>query len=532
MRRWARRLPWALLALAVGCAHAPVLAPEMAERLAATPGGYLSGEGKGLEQGPLLNNKDFVWSIAFSPDSTRVAYTHLGAKAYQLALWTLGRPPTLVSDNAINRYEQDLEAVAFSGDGAWLATAGRDGQVRLFEGATGAPRGQLLLEEPLTAVAFHPDGRSLVVGSAQGLLTVLSVPQLAYVYEVRAHGDAVSALAFAPDGTLYTGGWDKRVRVWSPREESVRPDQARARFERRGGFAVVRGAVNGKAQAVFALDGRTPAILLDTRTAAEAGIDVAFLKETLTVPTALGNTVAPLARGQSLRFKTLQVEGVDIAVCDACVPTGTQGVLGAPFTARFEISFDEAHGEAILAAKEGASGDGGQTRGVVLVPGADFVFEGHVNDVTVDVRGQRLGVAFSEQKAERTRTVYEREKKGIEEPQATFNAGALVDAASGRILQKWSGPRGVVSTASISPDGRSLAVGGWDKRLRVFTEGQAQPWGERAFGWSVRRVRFSPDGRWVGVAAWTPQNPVGDQESDPAAALFEVHYVSPTVERR
>ena len=170
--------------------------------------------------------------------------------------------------------------------------------------------------------------------------------------------------------------------------------------------------------------------------------------------------------------------------------------------------------------------------GLTLAPKADFAFEGHVNDVTVDAKGQRLGVAFSEEKAERSRTVYEREKNKVQEPQAPFNAGALVDAASGKVLQKWSIHRGVVSTASISPDGRSLATGGWDKQLLVFTEGQDLPQGQREFGWSVRRVRFSPDGRWVGVAAWTPQNPIGDQESDPAAALFQVSYGSPTVERR
>jgi hypothetical protein len=55
--------------------------------------------------------------------------------------------------------------------------------------------------------------------------------------------------------------------------------------------------------------------------------------------------------------------------------------------------------------------------------------------------------------------------------------------------------------------------------------------GARKFGWSVRRVRFSPDGRRVGVAAWTPQL-ASNAESDPAAALFEVRYASPSVQRR
>ncbi|HYH96297.1 WD40 repeat domain-containing protein, partial [Hyalangium sp.] len=389
----------------------------------------------------------------------------------------------------------------------------------------------VLTEEPLTAVAFHPGGRYLVAGSARGLLSVFTVPQLSFIYEARAHVALVSGLAFTADGTLYTGSWDKRVRAWDTREEALRPDQARVIFERRGGFSVVRGGVNGKAQASFAVDTRAPAIILNTETALQAGIDVAFLKDTLTVPTPLGNTVAKLARGQSLRFKSLPVEGVDIAVCDVCVPAGAQGVLGTPFIERFDVSFDESTREAILTAKAG-SVPGAETQGLSLAPKADFAFEAYVNDVTVDAKGQRLGVAFSEEKAERSRRVYERERKKEVEPQAPFNAGALVDAASGRILQKWSVHQGVVSTASISPDGRSLATGGWDKRLLLFTEGQELPQGEREFGWSVRRVRFSPDGRWAAVAAWTPQNPIGDQESDPAAALFELEYDKPTVERR
>jgi WD40 repeat protein len=90
----------------------------------------------------------------------------------------------------------------------------------------------------------------------------------------------------------------------------------------------------------------------------------------------------------------------------------------------------------------------------------------------------------------------------------------------------------VVATAGISPDGRSLASGGWDKRLYLWRDGQETPVAERGFGWSVRRVRFSPDGRLVGVAAWTPQKATGNQESDPAAALFSVRYATPFVERR
>jgi WD40 repeat protein len=168
----------------------------------------------------------------------------------------------------------------------------------------------------------------------------------------------------------------------------------------------------------------------------------------------------------------------------------------------------------------------------VLSPRSDFTFPAYVSDVTVDARGARLGVGLSEQKPERDRRVYERERKGIEEPQGPFNAGALVDAASGQVLAKWPVHRGVVATAAISPDGRSLASGGWDKRVYVFTEGQDAAVGERRFDWSVRRVRFSPDGRWVGVAAWTPQVASRSGASDPAAVLLGVSYTDASVEPR
>ncbi|ATB45183.1 WD40 repeat domain-containing protein [Corallococcus macrosporus] len=515
-----------------GCAHAPPrVSPELSARLDAEPGTWLSGGAAGLSRRAVLNNKDFIWGLAFAPQGGRVAYSRLGSKSYFLSVWELGAAePTLLADPAINPYEFDVEGVAFSPDGTRVATAGKDGVVRLFDAANGALVAERRTEEPLSVVAFHPSGQWLVAGSYKGLMTVLSAPALAYASEERGHHGPVSALAFAPDGTLYSGGWDKHVRAWRTAVEGLRPGQARMRFERRAGSVVLGGTVNDKAPLSFALDARAPALVLTSEAAAAAGIDVPFLKETVTVPGPLGTITARLARAQSLRFKSMRVEGVDLAVCDACVPQGTQGVLGAPFSERVEVTFDEVTEEAVLTLKGGPPEDAATVDALVLARRSEFAFPAHVSDVTVDARGRRLGVGLSEQKPERDRAVYERERQGVEEPRGPFNAGALVDAQSGQVLAKWPLHRGVVATAAISPDGRSLASGGWDKRVYLFTEGDTAARGEHRFDWSVRRVRFSPDGRWLGVAAWTPQVASRDGDSDPAAVLLDVGYESPTVQ--
>lgn len=520
-----RRLLFVALALAGGCKTLPKTSPEVLQALQSKPGGHLSGTVAALGTPQVLNREDFVWDTRAAPDSKSVAFSRLGMQSFHLAFFSLDDPKKARADVVVNPLEFNVEAIDWSPDGALVAAVSRDRSVRLFDGVNGAQKGAWLTDEALTAVAFNPAGNLLAVASTKGLVTVLTYPELGFVAEQRGHGDEITGLAWASTGELFSSSWDRSVSVWKVEASSADAKTARARFEKKSGLQLFRAVFDGKASATFVVDARVPVVVIRGSLAQTTGIDVLSLTDSLSIPTAMGSQMARVAKGKSLSFKGLTVRNVDVAVCDACVPQDAQAVLGQAFLERVELATDEATQEFVFTPKATAS-DVVATSPRSLVRARRFTFEGSVNDVSVDASGTVLGLALSEQKGERTRDVYEREKKKEVEPERPWDCAARVDAATGKVLETLKGHRGVVSTVGVSPDGKSVVSGGWDKKVVLHKSVEPQV---ETFGWAIRRVRFSRDGRLVTVAAWTPQNPLSDHQSDPAAVVYEAIYSDASV---
>jgi dipeptidyl aminopeptidase/acylaminoacyl peptidase len=148
-----------------------------------------------------------VESIAFAPDGLTLAST--GGPYF--CLWdatgkVLHRSP-VSSDRS--------DGIAFAPDGRTLAVAD-DRVVRLWDPKNWKEVRRLEgHREIVHAVAFSPDGTTLVTASADRTARLWEVRTGVEVRRFEGHARSVRTAAFSPDGkTLATGGDDSLVRLW------------------------------------------------------------------------------------------------------------------------------------------------------------------------------------------------------------------------------------------------------------------------------------------------------------------------------
>jgi hypothetical protein len=146
----------------------------------------------------------------------------LGSTQGTITLWNVAELRVV---RTLAAHDSAVAAVAFSGDGHLLASAGDDASIRIWSTASSRPYRSLSSQTRAAALAFTPARDTLTSAGDDGLVRLWSVARGGAPRPFAAHDGAVTGLAISPDGgRLASAGEDGAVRVWQMPAELARQD--------------------------------------------------------------------------------------------------------------------------------------------------------------------------------------------------------------------------------------------------------------------------------------------------------------------
>ncbi len=152
------------------------------------------------------HTENTVNAVGWLPDGSAVVSAGYDGT---VRLWPLAGTPRVLAEVGF-----PLNALAVLPDGT-VAAAGAAGTVYLIPPG-GPPRTLDGGTAPLITLAANRDGTRLAAGGIRGSVAIWALPEGRLIRSLTGPGLPVWAAAFAPDGVLWTGGSDRRVRRWDP----------------------------------------------------------------------------------------------------------------------------------------------------------------------------------------------------------------------------------------------------------------------------------------------------------------------------
>jgi WD40 repeat protein len=169
----------------------------------------------GREVHQLQGHPGYVLSVAISPDGRQALSGGVGS---EVLLWDLATGKML---RRLEGSQTMVHSVSFSPDGRRAVSGGRG--ARYWDLATGRPL-RVFTDADSTSSVFSPDGRQVLVGGYEGLVTLWDVESGRELRRFEGHSKNSVRVAFSPDGRrAWSGGGDGTVRLWDLAGTDSRP---------------------------------------------------------------------------------------------------------------------------------------------------------------------------------------------------------------------------------------------------------------------------------------------------------------------
>jgi DNA-binding SARP family transcriptional activator/WD40 repeat protein len=424
------------------------------------------------------------------------------------------RPATYAIDadslRVVRRYPVGAFTTAVSPDGATLALGQMDGRVRLLDPASGRVRtmtggrpGGRRGGSPIGgagraiwAAAFSPDGRTLATGDGQGNVVVWDVSEGRAIETLEGHNDAITGVAFGPDGTLYTASADSTARIWDVAgyRRLARPFRTNSVNDTGGSspraFAL---SPDGHTLAAARRDGRVD--LIDAETLRRTGGFEAFA----------GRSALAIEYSPDGRQLAVAGQGGGVGVWGA----GSGKRVGPLLSAPRGPGTVNTHNVRAL-----AFGPGGLLAAAERGAGKDAVRIWELDERSLARRPLRLpqvsGLAFSPD-GSRLAIAFGFRGAGSPDPDGI----KVLDVRNDETLATLRADE--VGSVDFSPDGSLLAGGELDGDVLLWaTDGWGRVGAPLASGGEAPSVAFSPDGRTLATSDGRGAVALWDVESQQA----------------
>ena len=171
------------------------------------------------EQGALQDHSGTIRSVAFSPDGRHLVSA---SQKGRVVLWDVSSG--LALSTLVEEGPQPVGAVAFSPDGRLIAVGHfvfEDRDVLLFDANTGDLKNRLVgHRRGIHGLAFSPDGRYLASAGLDHCIKLWDLDKSSELANLSDEVGWVKSIAFSPEGTrIAFCGNDERVRFWDLKDE-------------------------------------------------------------------------------------------------------------------------------------------------------------------------------------------------------------------------------------------------------------------------------------------------------------------------